>query len=168
MDNRVYNYLQSLLPNNLQFVESYQEDVPIPLKDWVQMNILSVRNIGRSIERQGEVDTENKQVQALYDIEQVYKIQFDFYGNNAFSNASIYLQTLQVNLDENTQLNSSNQINLKTFSEIRNLTDLLENKKFLKRYNFDIELYVIQTISKQQIYLDKMIIEDKYIASVKG
>lgn len=162
MDNILYDYLQSLLPNNLQFVDPYIDNAPIPQGDWCCMNVLNTQTIGRSAERQGEVNIRMQAVNIFYDIQKIYKVQFDFYGINSFNNAEIYLQTLQVELDKNTKQGNSNY-NLKEVSEVRNLTEFLENKKYYKRYSFDVSLYCIETIQKTNHYLtnykiDKVVI----------
>lgn len=150
MDNKLYDYLQSLLPDDLQFVDPYIDDSPVPNTDWCSMNILNTDTIGRSAERQGDIDKQNKTLTVYYDLNKVYKIQFDFYGANAFNNASIYLQTLQVELDEN----KSSNYYLKTIGTINNLTELLEDTRYLKRYSFYIDLFTIETINKTSYYID--------------
>lgn len=150
-EQKLYDFLQGLLPNDMQFMNPYLDDDPAPKSNFVQMTVLPVRPVGRSQQREVSFDETDKNVQVAYDLERIYTVQFDFYGPDAFENALIYQQTLEVNLKE-----IPNPIgNLKTFSEIRNLTDLQENKRFLKRYSFDVELYIIDSISKEQPYLTR-------------
>lgn len=153
METKIYDYLQSLLPNDIQLVDPYIDNSPIPNGDWCCMNILKTETIGRSAERQEEFDKENKTLVVCQDINKIYKIQFDFYGKNSFENAETYQQMLQVNIDNNTKTGANLQINLKSLGEIQNLTELLENKKYYRRYSFNIELFTIETIRTKTYYL---------------
>lgn len=152
-DNDLYDFLQSYLPTGLQFINPYIDNSPVPLDDYAVMNILYVTPVTRiSQQRQNSYDDIEKTVSINYDWEKIYKVQFDFYGSNALDNALNYQHNLQVNLDDNTYTDEIN-INIKEISEIRNLSDLLQSKKYLKRYSFDISLFVIDTITKEDIYL---------------
>jgi hypothetical protein len=70
-------------------------------------------------------------------------VQFDFYGPDALNNATVFKQNLQVGLATQTGI-----ADLKSMSEIRNLTFLMENKAYMHRYNFDTEMFVVDTITK--------------------
>lgn len=157
-EEQVFDYLQSMLPNGLQFVDPYQDEVPQPKGDWAQMNVLDRQNIGLSQRKTDFVDTGTGEITFAYDIQRIYEIQFDFYGENAYDNAGIYQQTLQVNLcnDENEQMC------FKTIGSVENRTFLQENKKYQRRYGFDLTCFVIDTIQQESPYFDKI------IATLKG
>ena len=70
-------------------------------------------------------------------------MQLDFYGPDAFDNAIEFQQTLQVNL-----AHTFGVADLKVMSEIRNLTFLQENKEYMPRYNFDVDVFVVDTITQ--------------------
>lgn len=148
-EQTLYDFLQGLLPNGMQFMNPFLDSDPVPLGPFVQMTVLPVRPVGLSQQRQSRVDEENATVEVAYDLERVWTVQFDFYGPDALENALLYQQTLEVNLRET----SDAPCRLKTFSPIRNLTDLQENKRFLKRYTFDVDLYIVDSILKEQPYL---------------
>ena len=148
-EQKLYDFLQGLLPNGLQFMNPFLDSDPVPLDDFVQMTVLPVHPVGLSQQREASFSDEQKTVQVAYDLERIYKVQFDFYGRKAFENALLYQQTLEVNLRETLK----SPCTLKTFSQIRNLTDLQENKRFLKRYSFDVDLYIVDSILKEQPYL---------------
>lgn len=148
-EQKLYDFLQGLLPNGLQFMNPFLDSDPVPLRDFAQMTVLPMRPVGLSQQREASFNKDQKTVDVAYDLERVYKVQFDFYGFNAFENALLYQQTLEVNLRETLKPPCT----LKTFSEIRNLTDLQENKRFLKRYSFDVDLYIVDSILKEQPYL---------------
>ncbi len=149
IDSAVYDYLQGLLPKGLQFVDPYIDTLPQPPTDWAQMNILDIENIAWSQPRR--IDDEDKLIEA-YDIERVYHIQFDFYGKSAYENALNYQQTLQVAVgsDDNPTLD------FKSVGSIENRTFLQENKKYQYRYGFDISVFVIDTITSESPYFDKI------------
>lgn len=149
-EQEVYDYLQSLLPKGLQFVDPYLDVLPQPLGDWAQMNVLSRANIAWSQSRFLETN-ETGGVWA-YDIERVYTIQFDFYGEHAYDNAAEFQQNLQVSL-----VNDDNEkMDLKTIGDIENRTFLQENKKYQRRYGFDLTCFVVDTITQESPYFDKI------------
>lgn len=140
----LYDYLQSLMPQ-LQFVNPYTDDKPLPKPgtDFATFNVLDITDIGWSQPRHEAYDKDNALITVAYDVQRIYQIQIDFYGPNALAHASLFKQTLQVNLTKNYGI-----ADLKKMSNIRNLTFLQENKKFMKRYNFDVEVFVVDTITK--------------------
>jgi hypothetical protein len=142
-ENKLYDYLQSLMPD-LQFVNPYTDNVPLPkAPNYATFNILDVSDRGWSQPRQTAYDPETGIITLAYDVQRIYRVQLDFYGPDAFDNASVFKQTLQVNLAENFGI-----ADLKEISPIRNLTFLQENKRYMRRYNFDAEVFVVDTITR--------------------
>ena len=141
-ENELFDFLQSLMPE-LQFIEAYTDDVPVPLTDYATFNVVNIEDRGWSQKRQLCYNEEIKIVKNAYDVQRIYTVQLDFYGENAFNNALIFEQELQVGL-----ANTFGVADLKKISSIRNLTFLQENKQFLKRYSFDVELFVVDTIER--------------------
>lgn len=156
-ENDLYNTLQAFLPNNLQFVDPYLDEVPIPKGDWCQMNVLWITPIAWNQRRYNALNQQGT-ASFLYDIQKVYNIQFDFYGENALNNANLYHQTLMVNIVED-----DDTISLKRIGDIQNRCFLQENKKYLKRYGFDIEVFIVDTISKDNPYLENILVNYKRI-----
>jgi hypothetical protein len=132
---------------NLKPFLPYQDTVTPPMGDYYTLNITSIRDVGWSQERQGE--TTETGVEVLQDTQRVYGVQFDFYGKNALNNANIGKQALH------SEIRKNKQISLKEMSEIRNLTELEENGKFLKRYSFDLGVFVADTLEPigEEMYL---------------
>ena len=97
-ENDLYDILQSLLPAGVQFVDPYLDDVPVPKGDYCQFCLLSRKNIAWNQERQVAVDDDKGTVTAEYDIQRVYSVQIDFYGDKACENAGLFNQTLMQNL----------------------------------------------------------------------
>ena len=151
-EEELYNFLQSLMPEGLQFVNPYIDKATPPLGDWAQMNIINIQEKGRSQERQVSYNEEEGIVEVAFDQTRIYTIQFDFFGANALLNCNTFKQNLQVNLDRNSHINKSS-VGLKTMGDTKNLTWLLENKKYLKRYSFDFDLFVVDTITQSRTYL---------------
>lgn len=147
----LYDYLQSLMPE-LQFVNPYIDDNPLPKEktDFATFNVLDIQDIGWSQPRQTNYDKENGLITVAYDVQRIYRVQLDFYGPVALDNASLFKQTLQVNLTKNYGV-----ADLKKMSTLRNLTFLQENKKYLKRYNFDVELFIVDTVTKTSPAIEK-------------
>ena len=151
MEQEVFDYLQSLLPQNIYYVNPYLYDVPLPNGDFVSFNISSSTTIGRSAPR--ELSHTEDNISIAWDVNKVYNIQIDFYGINSFDNAEKFQQILQVKLDLETEKENS-KFNFKSVgNEIRNLTDLMEDKTYLKRYGFNVELFTIETITSDDILI---------------
>lgn len=143
-ENDLYDYLQALMPE-LQFIDNYTDDVPVPLTDYATFNVLNIADRGWSQGRQAVYNEERDKgvVKTYYDVQRIYTVQLDFYGANAYDNASKFKQTLQVALAKKFGV-----VDLKMLSPIRNLTFLQENKTWQKRYNFDAELFVVDTVER--------------------
>ena len=137
-------YLESLMPR-IQWVAPYLSDVPLPPvgTNWGQINIIRVSDRGWSQPRQKSYDDKTGIITQEYDVQRVYSIQIDFFGPDALQNATEFKQNLQVGLANNFGI-----ADLKVMSEIRNLTQLLENKCYLHRYEFDVDVFVVDTITK--------------------
>lgn len=148
-EKEVFDFLQSLLPAGLQFVDPYIDRVPQPLGNWAQMNIFDRENIAWNQPRYLGYQEDTQTVQYAYDVERIYRIQFDFYGENAFDNAGIYQQTLQQALVDNDGL-----LDLKTIGTVENRTFLQENKLYQRRYGFDLEAFVVDTIINENPSLE--------------
>lgn len=150
-ESNLYDILQALMPSGVQFIDPYLDEVPTPKGDWVQMNLLSVAPVAWNQRRFVSADGQKETAGYAYDIERIYTVQIDFYGANAMANASLFHQTLQQNVVDETEA-----ICLKTIGQIENRTFLQENKKFQKRYGFDIELFIVDTITKEYPYIKKI------------
>lgn len=150
-ENDLYNTLQGLMPEGVQFVDPYLDEVPLPKGDYVQMNIIDIEPIAWN---QRRVDTSDEEKATFaYDIERIYRVQVDFYGANAFDNASLFHQSLMVNIVED-----DDTVCLKKIGDIQNRCFLQENKKYLRRYGFDIELFIVDTITKDSPYLKNIVV----------
>lgn len=141
----LYDYLESLMPAGVQFINPYNNVAPIPPPgtDWGTFNVINIADRGWSQERQTGYDETTGLITVDYDVQRIYTVRIEFYGPNAFNNIVVYKQQLQVGLATETGL-----ADLKTISDIRNLTFLQEDKNYLPRYNFDADLYIVDTITK--------------------
>ena len=150
-ENDLYNTLQGLMPEGVQFVDPYLDEVPLPKGDYVQMNIIDIEPIAWN---QRRVDTSDEEKATFaYDIERIYRVQVDFYGANSFDNASLFHQSLMVDIVED-----DDTVCLKKIGDIQNRCFLQENKKYLRRYGFDIELFIVDTITKDSPYLKNIVV----------
>lgn len=142
--NDVYDYLQSQMPT-LQFVNPYLDNVPLPTRgtDYATMNVMGVDDRGWAQTVQTGYDAVKGTTSLRFDTQRIYRVQIDFYGPNAFSNATVFKQTLQVNLTK-----QKTTLDLKTMSDIRNLTFLDESKTYVPRYNFDVEVFLVDSITQ--------------------
>ena len=142
-ENEIYDYLQGMMPT-LQFINPYADNAPLPPPgtNFATMNIMPVSPIGWSEQRQKSYDAETGIATLYQDIERVYRIQFDFYGPDAFYNAEVFQHTLQVNLVRPRGA----LMDLKKTGDIRNLSFLQENKAYMRRYSFDTEVFIVDTI----------------------
>lgn len=142
-ETEIYNYLQSNLPQGLQFVEPYLYDVPIPLEDYVVMNFINITLLG---------ENRSDAKQEPWFVNSIYTIQFDFFGKNSLENSKKFLQTLILRLDWN-DLNRKREyqttnVSLKKWSTLNNQSYFQENKTYLKRWNFTIELWAVSKIEE--------------------
>lgn len=129
----------------LQWVRPYQDGNPIPPvnTNWGQITVMNIADIGWSQGRQVKYDAQTGIITQEYDVQRIYSVQIDFYGPDALSKATEFKQNLQVGL-----VNKNDKADLKVMSEIRNMTQLLENKAYIHRYNFDVDVFVVDTITK--------------------
>ena len=140
----LYDYLQALMPT-LQWVNPYTDRSPLPPvgTNYATFNVMRVDNRGWSQQRPTGYDKSTGLISIDYDVQRIYSLQLDFYGPDAFDNAIEFQQTLQVNL-----AHIFGVADLKVMSEIRNLTFLQENKEYMPRYNFDVDVFVVDTITQ--------------------
>lgn len=151
-ESDLYDTLQALMPTGVQFVNPYLDEVPLPRGDYVQMNILDIKPIGWNQRRFVDVDSSEDEAVFAYDIQKIYTVQVDFYGANSLENATFFHQSLMVNIVED-----DDSICLKRIGDIQNRCFLQENKKYLLRYGFDIELFIVDTITKDSPYLENIV-----------
>lgn len=122
--------------------ETYDSLPPVGT-NWGQISILRVSDRGWSQDRQAAYNDETGIISQAWDVQRIYSIQIDFFGPDALENATAFKQYLQVGLATQTGI-----ADLKVMSEIRNLTQLLENTNYMHRYNFDVDVFVVDTITK--------------------
>lgn len=156
MDNKLYDYLQSLLPAGMQFVDAYNNisALPPPRTDWASMTVVDIDDIGWSQDRNTDYDDTTGIILVQWDIQRIYNVRFDFYGKNAFNNCAIFKQSLQVALATKQGL-----ADLKEMSEIRNLTFLQESKDYEYRYQFDCKVFVVDTITTAEPAVERAVID---------
>lgn len=140
----VYDYLQAQMPT-LQFVDPYIDDAPLPTRgtDYATMNVMGASDRGWAQKVPTAYNAQTGLDTLRFDTQRIYRIQIDFYGPNAFSNATVFKQTLQVNLTK-----QKTTLDLKTMSDIRNLTFLDESKTYIHRYSFDVEVFLVDSITQ--------------------
>lgn len=142
--NQLSTYLRALMPE-LQWVMPYEsyDSLPPVGTNWGQINITSVSDRGWSQNRQSAYDDTTGKITQSWDVQRIYSVQLDFFGPNALENATRFKQYLQVGLATEYGI-----ADLKVMSEIRNLTQLLENTDYMHRYEFDVDVFVVDTITK--------------------
>ena len=143
--NQLSAYLRNLMPE-LQWVMPYDSDDSLPPvgTDWGQINITGVSDRGWSQQRKNTVyDDETGLITQSWDVQRIYSVQIDFFGPGALDNATRFKQYLQVGLATEYGI-----ADLKVMSEIRNLTQLLENTSYMHRYEFDVDVFVVDTVTK--------------------
>lgn len=130
----------------IQWVKPYldYDSLPPVGSDWGQINIINISDRGWSQRGTQSYDNDTGIISQNYDVQRIYTVQIDFYGPNAYDNAVTFKQHLQVGLSTEYGI-----ADLKSISDIRNLTELLENTNYLARYEFDVDIFVVDTITKQ-------------------
>jgi len=157
----VYTYLQKFLPSNFQWCSPYLDTLPLPKFDtnFGVMVILDRQNYGWTQEVQTQ--SADNPIALRSDLNRIYHIQIDYYGPNSCDISGQHNQILLNSLQKETR----NDVGIKRVSEIRNLTELLENKKYQKRYAFDVELFVVDSVIAQPDSVVDSAIIDKVVIS---
>ena len=135
----IFDYIQKHSPAGIQFVDPYLSDVPLPKGDFVSLNILPVEDVAASQHRTTAYDAESGTVSVPYSQERIYTVQFDCFGADALDTALMLKQRLK-DFFYNTP---DTLFNLKTVTDIENLSDFLDNKRYLERYSFRMSFYIM-------------------------
>ena len=154
-ENEIYNFLQSLMPKFL-FINPYHNNVPIPNEDYGEFNIINQTDIGLNQRGKLAYNIDEDVMEIDYNQLKEITIQIDFYGPNALTNCNFYKQCLKVSLQNDK---GKGLLDLKDVSVTRNLTFLQPNKEFMRRYNFDITVYIVDTIQLTSPYIESATIE---------
>lgn len=152
-ENELFDILQSMLPNEVQIINPYIDEEPPPIGNYCQFNVINRQNIAWNQSRFVSNDDNKKTVKYAYDIQRIYTVQIDFYGSDSYNLAGLYNQTLMQSLIDDEE----GLIDLKKIGIVENRTFLPENKKYQRRYGFDIELFVIDTITDETPYIEKIL-----------
>ena len=153
IEKDIYDYLQPLMPE-LQWVNAYLDTVPAPKGDYATFNLINLDPIGWNISKYKGYDEEKELIEVGYTQEKIYTVQLDFFGANSLNNANTFRQILTMRMQQ-----PGNSIGLKSVSNIRNLTELKTDKKYQKRYNFDIELFIVDEVVMTQPAIENATIE---------
>ena len=135
----IFDYIQKNAPAGIQFVDPYLSDVPLPKGDFVSLNILPVEDVAASQHRTMAYDAESGTVSVTYSQERIYTVQFDCFGADALDTALMLKQRLKDFFYDTPDT----LFNLKTVTDIENLSDLLDNKRYLERYSFRMSFYIM-------------------------
>lgn len=159
IEKDLFDVLQAMLPAEVQYINPYIDDAPVPKGNYCQFNIIDRSNIGWNQDRYVSENNVKKTVTYAHDIQRIYTVQIDFYGKDAFDLAGQYNQILMQSLidDDNWQ------VDLKKIGTVENRCFLPENKKYQRRYGFDVELFVIDTITDETPYIENIITSTRRI-----
>lgn len=135
----IFDYIQKHSPAGIQFVDPYLSDVPLPKGDFVSLNILPVEDVAASQHRTTAYDAEASTISVTYSQERIYTVQFDCFGADALDTALMLKQRLKDFFYDTPDT----LFNLKTVTDIENLSDLLDNKRYLERYSFRMSFYIM-------------------------
>ena len=135
----IFDYIQKNSPAGIQFVDPYLSDVPLPKGDFVSLNILPVEDVAASQHRTTAYAAEAGTVSVTYSQERIYTVQFDCFGADALDTALMLKQRLKDFFYDTPDT----LFNLKTVTDIENLSDLLDNKRYLERYSFRMSFYIM-------------------------
>jgi len=149
LESDIYDYLQENMPSGFQFINPFLNNVAIPTDgtDCAVMVILSNEAVDRGNYVKQGYDEITDKITYKYNVNVVYTVQIVFYGVNSMYNASLFRDNLQLNLDDNTDSENSENLNLKSIKSIINKTEFVDGK-FIKNCSFDIELFSVETIVK--------------------
>ncbi len=93
-------------------------------------------------EEKGGADSEHKAKTYNHQLK-IITVQFDFMGREAGANANLYKQLLKARIFTE---HGGKVVDFKGFSPTRNLTFLDMSKTWIEHYNFDAELYIVDSI----------------------
>lgn len=140
--NDIFDYIQSIAPDNIQFVNPYLNDFPLPeAGDFVMVNVLNIEDVGLAQYKTVAFDDKKGNIDLEYYQERIYPVQFDCYGKGA-QNLALNLKAILKDFFYN---NIGTPFNIKTVTDVENLTELLDNKKYFERYSFRIQFFVMDT-----------------------
>ena len=159
--NEIYDFLKVIIHNiepGFQFVKAYlsRDAKPKPGVDFAILNVITTQNVGLPQDRHIDIDSETDLINVASDQTRVYRVQFDYYGPNAANNADRHSHILH---DALKRYKSQNFGLRQPPSDVRDLTELLENKDFRYRYSFDLHLFAINTITRTSAQIKTAVIE---------
>lgn len=137
----IFDYIVQNAPADIQFVDPYLSDVPLPKGDFCSLNVLPIEDDGISQYRTKDYDAQTHTVAVEYSQTRIYTVQFDCFGLNAYDNAI----SIKGKLKDFFYHNVDTLFRLKTVSDIENNTDLQPDKHFKERFTFRMSFFIVDT-----------------------
>ena len=143
-NGELWEYFKSIMPE-LLFVMPYST-APAPPRGTPYFTAVELfrTDVGFAQEEE-ETDPEDK-TQTHNNQLKIITIQFDFMGRGAGANANLYKQLLKARIFSE---HGKKLVDFKGFSPTRNLTFLDTAKTWIEHYNFDAELYIVDSIGSE-------------------
>ena len=143
-DERIVSYLKGLLPE-FQWAAPYLDGKAVPKygSDWGTIVVLFREPTGRTQER---LDRRNDDgtITVRNDVQERVLVQFTYFGANA-ADLSRRHRHLLLAAFQAAELPDDIGLAGKT-GQIRNITELLGDKRWERMYSFDVELFAIDTV----------------------
>lgn len=142
-NGELWEYFKGIMPE-LLFVAPYSV-APAPPRGTPYFTAVELfrTDVGFAQEEetptQEETQTHNNQLKII-------TVQFDFMGRGAGANANLYKQLLKARIFSER---GKKVVDFKGFSPTRNLTFLDTAKTWIEHYNFDAELYIVDSLAEQ-------------------
>ena len=144
----LWEYFKGVMPE-LLFVVPYSA-APAPPRGTPYFTAVELfrTDVGTAQEEEEEAkDSAPEQKTKTYNHQlKIITVQFDFMGRDAGANANLYKQLLKARIFAEQ---GKKVVDFKGFSPTRNLTFLDMSKTWIEHYNFDAELYIVDSIAEQ-------------------
>ena len=143
-NRELWEYFKGVMPE-LLFVVPYSA-APAPPRGTSYFTAVELfrTDVGMAQDEEEETETNPEHKTKTYNHQlKIITVQFDFMGRGAGANANLYQQLLKARI---FAARGGQVVDFKSFSPTRNLTFLDMSKTWIEHYNFDAELYIVDSI----------------------
>lgn len=142
----LWEYFKGVMPE-LLFVTPYST-APTPPRGTPYFTAVELfrTDVGFAQEEEKEAKDSDPEKTKTYNHQlKIITVQFDFMGHGAGGNANLYQQLLKARIFAEQ---GGEVVDFKSFSPTRNLTFLDMSKTWIEHYNFDAELYIVDSVAE--------------------
>ena len=144
-NRQLWEYFKGVMPE-LLFVTPYSS-APTPPRGHPYFTAVELfrTDVGFAQEEEETNPDPEDKTQTYNHQLKIITVQFDFMGRGAGANANLYQQLLKARIFAE---HGKKVVDFKGFSPTRNLTFLDTAKTWIEHYNFDAELYIVDSVAE--------------------